>query len=246
MTRYRLDKLLHMKGLTVSRSQAESSIRLAKVKIADRVVTDPQQFVDENAVITLQNTAQYVSRAALKLASVVASLGLDFHNKIVLDVGSSTGGFTDYALQHGAQKVVAVDIGTAQLHPSLRSNDRIELHEKTDILHIHALPSTPDVILIDVSFTSLRDLLPHIATLCDTHTQIIAMVKPQFETRGTSLKHNGIIKNDKIRRAILQDFEGWAKQYFTVKSKADSEVTGSKGNLERFYWLCKTSGHTRA
>ena len=178
----------------------------------------------------------YVSRGALKLESVVNMLHVDFKNKIVLDVGSSTGGFTDYALQHGAKLVIAVEAGTDQLHPKLHNDPRIELHEKTDIRNINELSTVPDIVVIDVSFISLRDILPSITRLVWKQTQIVAMVNPQFES-GASSKHNGIIKNDKIRREIMKDFESWTRNYFRIIDKADSAVAGSKGNLERFYVL---------
>jgi 23S rRNA (cytidine1920-2'-O)/16S rRNA (cytidine1409-2'-O)-methyltransferase len=178
-----------------------------------------------------------VSRAGLKLASVARDLKLDFKDKIMLDVGSSTGGFTDYALQHGARKVIAVEVGTNQMHPSLFGNPRIELHEQTDIRDMHELSDVPDIVVIDVSFISLRDILPHIKTLCHKRTEIVAMVKPQFEAGNSSLKHKGVIKNDHMRRDILKDFEAWARQHFRVVDKADSRVAGAKGNLERFYTL---------
>src|SRR5579871_4902401 len=128
----RLDQALVRRGLVGTRSQAESYIKLSQVKVNGRVVTKPGQTVPEEAHLELQVAEQYVSRAALKLASVARSLGLDFADKVVLDVGSSTGGFTDYALRHGAQRVIAIDVGTNQLHSSLRDDPRIELHEKTD------------------------------------------------------------------------------------------------------------------
>ena len=176
----------------------------------------------------------YVSRAGLKLASVSESFKLDFTEKIVLDIGSSTGGFTDYALQHGAQKVYAVDVGTNQLHPSLRQNTKIELHEKTDIRNFYT-DQHIDLIVGDVSFISLREILPHVAKhLMNEQTILVAMVKPQFEA-GKDQVSKGVIKNAKIRRQILNDFEIWAKQYFVILDKKDSEVAGAKGNVERFY-----------
>ena len=153
----------------------------------------------------------------------------------MLDVGSSTGGFTDYALQNGATKVYAVDVGTEQLHPSLRRDKRIELHEKTDIRDF-APATVPDIVVIDVSFISLRDILPHIASIVSKHTQIVAMVKPQFEA-GRDQTNKGIIKNDAVRRQILKDFEVWAKDVFVIIDKRDSEVAGAKGNRERFYLM---------
>lgn len=316
----RLDQLLFSRGLVSSRSQAESWIRLGKVFVAGKQVTKPGAFVDTEQDVELKTSEKYVSRAGLKLASVARILHLDFADKVMLDVGSSTGGFTDYALQHGIRKVVAVDVGTNQLHPSLLGNPRIELHEQTDIrsvilrspnaglaalrspsgadsggVAVPANPSlaqkdsrntpvaggtvggapvtrnesehdgeasasdrtrlsaepaggsdteesvrieAPDLVVIDVSFISLRDILPHVATLCGPHTVIAAMVKPQFEARESNMKHKGVIKNDRMRRDILKDFEQWAAHYFVILDKADSDVAGSKGNRERFYKLC--------
>lgn len=236
MTKQRLDILMAKRGLVASRSQAESWIGLGKVSVDGRVVTKPGQFVNEAAEIKLMAKEQYVSRAGLKLASVAKLLGLEFRGKTVLDVGSSTGGFTDYALQHGADKVYAVDVGTQQLHPSLRGNERIELYEKTDIRDF-MLTNKPDIVVIDVSFISLREILPHIAKeLSSKETRIAAMLKPQFEA-GRDQVNKGVIKNDAVRRQILKEFETWTKQYFALIDKRDSDVAGAKGNQERFYLL---------
>jgi 23S rRNA (cytidine1920-2'-O)/16S rRNA (cytidine1409-2'-O)-methyltransferase len=226
-----------------TRSQAESYIRLGKVSVNKKVVTKPGALVSESDVIKLLAQEQYVSRAGLKLASVAQALGLDFKGKVVLDVGSSTGGFTDYALQHGATKVIAVDVGTDQLHPSLRRDKRIELHEKTDIRDFAQGPSLRaiDMVVIDVSFISLRDVLPHISKLMAQNSQLVAMVKPQFEAGESQLKHKGVIKNDAMRRKILQEFEQWVRGLFVILDKSDSEVYGAKGNKERFYLLKKSN-----
>jgi len=230
-------------GLAPTRSQAESVIKLGEVKVNGQVITKPGHFVSDPTTIEMVEKERYVSRAGLKLASVAELLKLNFKDTIVLDVGSSTGGFTDYSLKHGATKVYAVDVGTEQLHPSLRGNKRIELHEKTDIrdFRISAKPGRepvmPDIIVIDVSFISLREILPHIAReLSDKNTQIVAMVKPQFEA-GKGQTNKGIIKNDAMRRQILKDFEFWAKERFFIADKRDSDVSGAKGNQERFYLL---------
>ena len=222
-------------GLVTTRSQAESMIRLGRVTVNGNPVTKAGHFVSPHDAIILTGEGNYVSRAGLKLASVARALRLDFTDATVLDVGSSTGGFTDYALQHGAKKVYAVDVGTEQLHPSLRSHKKIELHEKTDIRDF--TPREPiDIVVMDVSFISLREILPHIAKISHADTKIIAMLKPQFEA-GKQQINKGIIKNDSVRRQILTEFETWAKQYFVVVDKADSDVHGAKGNRERFYHL---------
>lgn len=234
----RLDVALALRKLVSSRSQAESYIRLGQVKVNGVLASKTGQMVDEADTITLLAEEQYVGRAALKLKSVAEALKLDFRGATVLDVGSSTGGFTQYALLHGARKVFAVDVGTNQLHPSLRGDSRIELHEKTDIRDFMTTEKI-DIIVGDVSFISLRAILPHVATLMSPDTLLVAMVKPQFEAAQTGLTHKGVVKNDRMRRDILKDFEAWAKQYFMIVEKLDSGVAGSKGNLERFYVLKK-------
>ncbi len=233
----RLDKSLVQLGLVTTRSQAESYIRLGRVRVAGRPITKPGYFVHDLSLVELNQPEQFVSRAGLKLASVADKLAVDFRDKTVLDVGSSTGGFTDYALSRGARRVICVDVGTDQLHPKLRRDARVELHEKTDIRDF--VTNQPvDIILIDVSFISLREVLPHLAELATRQTQVVAMVKPQFET-GNRLKNRGVIKNDTERRRILHDFEQWAKRYFLLRAKADSAVAGARGNRERFYLLTK-------
>lgn len=265
MSKRRLDIELVRRGLVPTRSQAESYIKLGDVKVDGTVIAKPGFLVRDTAAVELTAKEQYVSRAALKLASVAQILHLDFTNKIVLDVGSSTGGFTDYALKQGAEKVIAVEVGKNQLHPSLRGHAKIELYEQTDIRQLVissdsersqqppgtlpgflpriksgvAMTGMPDIVVADVSFISLREILPHISKLCAAHTEIVTMVKPQFEAEQSNLKHKGVIKNDRMRRAILKDFEDWARRYYVIVNKADSDVRGAKGNQERFYLLKK-------
>jgi len=232
----RLDKALVERGLVTTRSQADNFIRLGYVFLNKKIVQKSGTMVSDSDEIKLEKKETYVSRAGLKLASVAEYFHLNFQDKTILDIGSSTGGFTDYSLRHGAKKVFAVDVGTNQLHPSLRPNPKIALYEKTDIRDFYADESI-DIIVGDVSFISLREILPHVAeNLMNTNTVLIAMVKPQFEA-GRHQVNKGIIKNDKVRRQILSDFEDWAKKYFIILDKKDSEVAGSKGNLERFYKL---------
>jgi 23S rRNA (cytidine1920-2'-O)/16S rRNA (cytidine1409-2'-O)-methyltransferase len=246
----RLDTRLVEIGLVSTRSQAESYIKLSTVLVNGQIINKPSYMVSTSQNIKITQATQYVSRAGLKLESIAQQFNLDFIDKTVLDVGSSTGGFTDYSLRHGAKKVTAIELGTNQMHPSLRSNPKVELHEKTDIRLV--LPSTseqkgltlsftPDIVVIDLSFISLREVLPHIAKLVDRNTLIVAMVKPQFEAENIGLKHKGVVKNESLRRQILKDFEAWAKSLFVIIDKSDSKVAGARGNLERFYLLSKTA-----
>lgn len=233
----RLDQLMAQRGLVGSRSEADNWIKLGRVFVNGKPAVKAGLFVDPGATIELRTDERYVSRAGLKLASVADLFGLDFDGKLVLDVGSSTGGFTDYALQHGARKVYAIDVGTKQLHPRLRSNPKIELHEKTDIRDFRLKNNRPDITVIDVSFISLREILPHIAReLTKETTRVVAMVKPQFEA-GREDVNKGVIKNNAVRRRILSEFEMWARELFVIRNKADSAVKGAGGNEERFYLL---------
>ena len=240
----RLDKEMMRRKIVSSRSQAESYIRLGDVRVNGLVIKKAGALVGPADAVELMAAEQYVSRAGLKLASVARTLGADFDGAVVLDVGSSTGGFTDYALQHGANKAVAVDVGTNQLHSSLRGNPRIELREKTDIRDYAKMwleqdkQTRPvfDIVVMDVSFISLREILPSVAKMCAPKTQILAMVKPQFEA-GREQINKGVIKNDTVRRTVLKDFEIWTQKLFVIANKADSDVAGAKGNRERFYDL---------
>lgn len=238
MTKQRLDKTMLQRSLTDTRSAAENWIRLGKVLVNGAVAKKPGQLVDDRDDVVITAKERYVSRAGLKLSSVARKLRLDFSGVTVLDVGSSTGGFTDYALQHGARRVVAVDVGTDQLHPILRADERVELHEKTDIRDFMT-DTPPDIVVMDVSFISSRQVLPHIASLCSDDTQLAIMVKPQFEAQRGQLTRGGIVKNNTVRRTILADFELWSKRYFVIRNKADSDVKGAGGNAERFYLLQK-------
>jgi 23S rRNA (cytidine1920-2'-O)/16S rRNA (cytidine1409-2'-O)-methyltransferase len=232
----RLDQALYEKGLVNSRSQANSYIKLGEVLVNQKIITKAGHMVDDYDKLEVTAQEQYVSRAALKLASVADEFELDFTGKTVLDIGSSTGGFTQYVLMHGAEQVIAVEVGTNQLHPSLRQDPRIQLHEQTDIRNFKNTSVKPDIIVADVSFISLREVLPSAVKLAKPAAQFVIMVKPQFEA-GDSYKHKGVIKNDTIRRQILKDFETWVQKLFVIQNKADSAVAGARGNRERFYLL---------
>ena len=234
----RLDQALVEQRLVSSRSQAESYIKLGQVTVNNKVITKAGQMVGDSDQLEVTAPEQYVSRAALKLASVAEALELDFQGKTVLDIGSSTGGFTQYVLAHGAKAVIAVELGTNQLHPSLRNDPRIHLFEQMPIQKMQPIQVTPDMVVADVSFVSLREILPHALRLASPKAQFAIMVKPQFEA-GDTYKHKGVIKNDTIRRAILKDFETWVQKFFMIQSKADSGVAGGKGNRERFYLLTR-------
>lgn len=181
-----------------------------------------------------------VSRAENKLADAVRAFNFSFLGKKVLDIGSSTGGFTEYALKNGAKKVIAVEKGTKQMKAPLRFDSRIELNEKTDIFEftIDDEKKKPDVIVADVSFISLKDVLLYAKyRLAKPDTDFLVMLKPQFEANLKQL-NKGVVKNETMRRQIIRGFEMWLKNNgFLVKNKIDNKLAGKNGNVERFYYL---------
>ena len=232
----RLDLALVARKLSYSRSRAEEYIRDGHVRVNGLPVKKASHMVYESDEIVGTVVEEYVSRAGLKLSSVAKKLKLRFEGTTVLDVGSSTGGFTEYALRHGAKKVFAVDVGTDQLHPKLQGNPAIELHEKTDIRNF--IPSTkPDIVLMDVSFISVRYILPHIATIIDANTAIAVMVKPQFEAGPDALDKNGIVKHNKFYSVVENQVRDAAEFHFgKVLDYFSSELTGKDGNQEFFIY----------
>lgn len=184
---------------------------------------------------------EIVGRAELKLAEAVKAFGYDFRGKTVLDIGSSTGGFTELALRRGAEQVIAVEKGTKQMKAPLRFDPRIDLREKTDIFEVRR-ESLPEIsaVVADVSFVSLTKVLRWVAGTLDFNVDYLVMLKPQFEAFPDQLV-NGAVKNEKMRRKIIKRFEGWlAKNGFVVLKKRDNETVGKVGgNRERFYWLRK-------
>lgn len=179
------------------------------------------------------------TRGYTKLANITKFLRYDFRGKTVLDIGSSTGGFTACALDNGASRVIAVEKGTNQMVSPLRHDSRIDLREKTDIFDVdHSTLPPIDAIVADVSFISLRPILTHAKNhIATKNTEFLVMLKPQFEAHPTQLV-KGVVKNEKIRRNIIKNFELWLRQNgFVIKAKRDNLYPGKTGNLERFYHL---------
>ncbi|TAK89036.1 TlyA family RNA methyltransferase [Patescibacteria group bacterium] len=244
MAKVRLDQLVLQRGLADSRTQAQSMIMAGEVRSNDMVLLKPGQSFDEDIPLEVTQKSRYVSRAGEKLASVAQSLNLDFKNKVVLDAGSSTGGFTDFALQNGARKVYAVDVGNAQLAYKLRQDNRVVSMERTDIRDVmpYHLNPLPDMAVADVSFISLSKILPSVAALVKPNGLIVAMMKPQFETdKETADRFRGIIDDENERQEILAAFEKALTGSFNIIASADSGVAGAKGNRERFYAMTATS-----
>ncbi|HRV76234.1 MAG: hypothetical protein H6799_01180 [Candidatus Nomurabacteria bacterium] len=186
----------------------------------------------------------------IRLFDQQVKLGAILNGRVVLDIGSSTGGFTQFALEKGAKKVIAVEIGSRQMVPELALDQRVKLYEKTDILNVVSenadeklrsnkkVIQTPDCAVMDASFTGSQDILLHLRTsILRRSSEVVLLFKPQFEAYDHEL-NNGVIKNSKARRLIIKEFEQWLiKNGFKIEAKQDSGLAGSKGNVERFYLL---------
>lgn len=178
-----------------------------------------------------------VNRGYLKIEGASHAFNFDFRDKTVLDIGSSTGGFTELALNRGAKKVIAVEKGSHQMKAPLRFDPRIELHEKQDIFEFE-LNKEINVVVADVSFLSLTTVLKYLKdNLKNREADLLMMLKPQFEAEPKDL-NRGVVKNEKIRRAVIKNFEQWLKNNgFIIINKRDNALQGRHGNIERFYWL---------
>lgn len=234
----RLDQVLVDQGLAPSRTKAAALVMAGVVRVGDRRLDKPGQIVDTTAVLTVTQTPLYVSRGGDKLASVAGELALDFKNLLVLDVGSSTGGFTDYALAHGAREVVAVDVGTAQLDWRLREHPRVQLHERTDIRDLPPLDPPVDLALVDVSFVSVVKIIDAVIRQVKIGGRVIVMVKPQFEAgKAVADRYHGVISDEAVRQEILATTHVQLSRVGQILAEADSKVLGPKGNHERFMVL---------
>ncbi len=229
--------MLVERGLAESRTRAQALIMAGEVSAEGRILDKPGVAYDESLVLHLKRQPPYVSRAGEKLASVADGFGLKFEGQVVLDVGSSTGGFTDYALQHGAKRVYCVDVGTGQLAYKLRQDARVVVMEQTDI-RVARLPEPADMAVMDVSFVSLTKVLEATAALVKAGGLIVAMAKPQFEAgKAVADRYRGVIPVGPARDEILAGLRDWTSERFEIISEADSGVAGAEGNVERFFLL---------
>lgn len=232
----RLDKEIVERNLAPTRAKAQELIKNGSIKLNNNIVTKASIDVlpTDNIEILDMTTLKYVSRAGLKLEKAVDVFNIDFNGKNVMDIGSSTGGFTDCALQNGANHVVAVDVGTNVMHPSLRDNPKITLLEQTNIKDLDdKYFDNIDIVVIDVSFISLSKIFEKIFSSqikCD----VMALIKPQFECgKAIADKYKGVILNPKIHFDIIQNVTNMASDYgFNLINLSSSPIKGGDGNIE--------------
>lgn len=237
----RLDRLLVDRGLAPSRERAQRLVMAGAVLVDDRPVTKPGTPVAPDAAIRLRESASpYASRGGEKLAGALDALGLAIEGRCALDVGASTGGFTDVLLRRGARRVIAVDVGYGQLAWSLRQDPRVHVLDRTNARHLDAalLPETPDLATIDVSFISLAHVLPAIAGVLAPRADVVALVKPQFEVGRERVGKGGVVREDALRAEAVASVRAAAEAAgFRMRGQADSVLPGPKGNREIFLWL---------
>jgi 23S rRNA (cytidine1920-2'-O)/16S rRNA (cytidine1409-2'-O)-methyltransferase len=240
----RLDVILVERGLAASRERARALILAGQVVVDDHRVDKAGQQIDSQADIRLKSAdIPYVSRGGLKLAGALDAFGLQVAGRIALDVGASTGGFTDCLLQHGAAKVYAVDVGYGQLAWSLRDDTRVINLERCNIRHLQPehLADIPELAVIDASFISLSKVLPNTLKLLSTEANIIALIKPQFEVGRGQVGKGGIVRDAALHEQVVERIQLLALDLgCRVEGVIDSPVLGSKGNKEFLIHLKKT------
>jgi 23S rRNA (cytidine1920-2'-O)/16S rRNA (cytidine1409-2'-O)-methyltransferase len=241
--RKRLDTLMAERGLFESRSRAAAAVMAGTVRIGGEVARKPGQMVGEDVELTVDRGPEYVSRGGIKLANALDALGIDVEGRNALDVGASTGGFTDVLLQRGATAVVALDVAYGELHWRLRQDPRVTVVERTNARSLEpgALPYRPDLIVADVSFISLTKVLPALAGVAAPRFDLLAMVKPQFEVGRERVGKGGVVRSADDRRAALIAVGAFARSELglSLLGYAPSGLPGPAGNRETFVWLAE-------
>ena len=246
MVKVRLDTLLHQRGLFDSRSRAAASVMAGEVRVGksgNRMVK-PGHMVSDDVVVVVDEKPRFVSRGGVKLANAVAAFGVAVDGRRALDVGASTGGFTDYLLQEGAAHVVAYDVAYGELSWSLRTDERVTVIERANArqMTVEELPYRPELIVADVSFISLTKVLPAVlACAAPEGFDALAMIKPQFEVGRERVGSGGVVRDAAVRREALVEVARSVREAsgVAVLGFASSGLPGPKGNMESFVWLAE-------
>ena len=239
MPKIRLDVLLLERGLAESRSKAHALIMAGQVRVNDQVALKPATAIDPKSTLTVDAGPRYVSRGGEKLEGALTTFGIDVTGLVCADVGSSTGGFTDCLLQHGAAKVYAIDVGKGILHWKLRNYPRVVVMEETNARNVESLPEPVSMVTVDASFISLKILLPVIKKWEMKDGQIVALIKPQFEAGKKDVSRgDGVIRDPEIHRQVLLDVLSYARnEGFGLRGLVKSSLLGPKGNAEFLLWM---------
>ena len=239
MSRKRADVVLVERGLFDSRAKARAAIEAGGVTAGGRTVSKPSDLIEEDAELEAVAAHPYVGRGALKLVHALGLWPVEVQDRTVLDVGASTGGFTEVCLQRGAARVYAVDVGRGQLHPKLLGDPRVISLEGLDARHLSAahVSTPPGLIVTDVSFIGLAKALPAALALASGGADLVALVKPQFEVGQEHVGKGGLVKDEAARRRALEEVSAFlSASGWVVRETADSPISGGDGNLEYLLW----------
>lgn len=234
----RADELVVRQGLAESRSRAKALILAGEIRSGDRVILKPAEPLDDTLRLEVREKLPFVSRGGLKLDHALDEFGIDVTGVVAADLGASTGGFTDCLLQRGASKVYAIDVGYGQLDYRLRSDPRVVVMERVNARHLDTLPEPVDIVCIDVSFISLRLILPVAIRLLRLRGACVALIKPQFEAGRESVGKGGVVRDPRVRRQVVEHVADVARDAgFAVRRLTRSPITGPAGNVEYLIWL---------
>jgi 23S rRNA (cytidine1920-2'-O)/16S rRNA (cytidine1409-2'-O)-methyltransferase len=234
----RLDLLLLERGLMPSRARAQAAIMAGEVRVNGERVDKAGTPVPRDATIEVTAPMPYVGRGGFKLAGALDDFGVAVAGRVCADVGACTGGFTDVLLQRGAARVYAIDVGQGQLDWKLRQDSRVTVLERTNARYLESLPEPVDLVVIDVSFISLRLILPAVARWVGPAADVVALIKPQFEAGPESVGKGGIVRDVAVRRRVLVEVLGWAAANgWGVAGLVRSSLVGADGNVEYLVWL---------
>jgi len=241
--RIRLDQLLVDKGLVESRSRARAAIDSGGVTIDGKPARAASQMFEDSVVLTVVEAHRFVGRGALKLDHALTVWPVTVEGRVVLDVGASTGGFTEVCLERGATKVFAVDVGSGQMHERIAADPRVVSLEQTDarILDEALIPEAPELVVCDASFIGLAKVLPAALTLAAPGADLIALVKPQFEAAGPSdIGKKGLVKSPEAHAAAVSGVADWLTSVgWAVQATTESPIAGGDGNAEFLLWAVK-------
>ena len=239
----RLDQLIVERGLAESRTRAQALVMAGHVFVGDIKAQKPGQQLAEDAEVKVKGSDHpWVSRGGIKLAHALQEFGFKMTGMVAIDVGSSTGGFTDVLLTNGAARVYAIDSGTNQLAWKLRQDDRVVVHEQTSariLTDVH-IPETVDVIVCDASFIGLAKVLERPMSFAKSGAQLVALIKPQFEAGREEVGKGGVVRDSAVHRRVCVEVENWlVEQNWIVRGLTTSPITGPQGNMEFLIWAQK-------
>jgi 23S rRNA (cytidine1920-2'-O)/16S rRNA (cytidine1409-2'-O)-methyltransferase len=260
MTKRRVDTLLVDRGLAETRAKAQALVLAGQVRSGERPLPKPGLLVEETLPLDVERGQRYVSRGGEKLEHALEHFGLDVTDLVAADVGVSTGGFTDCLLQHGASRVYAIDVGKGQLDYRLRNDPRVTVMEETNARHLESLPESVELVTIDVSFISLRLVLPVAGTWFHGNRRgeaclapkpvggtVLALFKPQFEAQKGEVPRGGVIRDSALHSTLIGRFATWCvRNGFRVLDMTASPILGAEGNREFLFWLRPTVGTRHA